>query len=171
MSSEDQDQVRPFHAKKEASGQEAADAVAAVLKHAAQHEAAAQEKTRPKKQPKWMLPLGINLAIFALYLLIAPPAWVTVHPIKAPPPAEQARSLRVAMYLQASRIEAYRNQHGSLPDSLPQAGSATPGITYTRVGLDSYELVGTNGGATLEYDSSQSLAAFGGPAVGRLSGG
>ncbi len=167
MSSEDQ--PRPFHAK-EGSGEEAADAVAAVLKHAAAKDAAARDKPRPKKQPKWMLPLGINLAVFAVYLLIAPPAWVNVHPIEGPPPAQQEKSLRLAMYLQAQRIEAYRLQHGALPDSLPEAGSVTPGVSYNRIG-GSYQLVGTNGKATLEYDSSQSLQDFVGDAARGLTGG
>jgi len=169
MSSEDQ--VRPFHAKEGSSGQETADAVAAVLKHAAERDAAAHERKRQKNQPKWMLPLGINLAVFAIYLLIAPPAWVTIHPIEGPPPAEQELSLRTAMFLQAQRIEAYRLRHGSLPDSLADAGSPMPGVTYDRIGLDSYQLFGTNGSATLEYDSSQSLAAFVGTAADRLAGG
>ncbi len=169
MSSEDQ--LRPFHSKKEGTGQESAEAVAAVLKHAAARDAAARERPRGRKQPKWMLPLGINLALFAVYILIAPPAWVTVHPIEGPPPAQQERSLRLAMYFQAQRIEAYKGEHGALPDSLPQAGSTTPGVEYTRMGPDSYQLVGVNGSATLEYDSSQSLNDFVGTAASRLSGG
>ncbi len=173
MSSEDRDkdEVRPYHARTEGSGQEAADAVAAVLKHAAAKDAAAREKAPAKKQPKWMLPLGINLAVFAVYLLIAPPAWVTLHPLKGPSPAEQATSLRVAMYLQATRIEAYEREHGSVPDSLAEAGSPISGIMYNRLGSNSFQLVGTNGSATLEYDSSQSLAAFAGSSLSRLSGG
>ena len=171
MSSEDK--VRPFHSKSEGSGQEAADAVAAVLKAAAEHDKAAREKQEARKQPRWMLPVGINLVVFALYLLIAPPSWrgwVTVHPIEAPPAQQQMDGLRVAMYLQAQRIEAYRQKHGALPTSLEDAGSATPGVEYHRQG-GSYQLVGTSGQAALVYDSSESLADFGGSAINRLAGG
>ncbi len=171
MSSEDQ--VRPFHAKEEGSGQEAADAVAAVLKHAAEHDKAAREKSN-KKQPKWMLPLGVNLAVFAVYLLIAPPAWrgwVTVNPIEGPTSQVRADGLRTAMYLQAQRIEQYRIDHGALPETLADAGSPIPGVEYHRQG-SSYQLVGTSGDAGLVYDSSESLADFGGSVVAnRLSGG
>jgi len=172
MSSEDQ--VRPFHAKEEGSGQEAADAVAAVLKHAAEHDKAAREKPKKKKQPKWMLPLGVNLAVFAVYLLIAPPAWrgwVTVNPIEGPTPQIRRDGLRTAMYLQAQRIEQYRIDHGALPETLADAGSPIPGVEYHRQGK-TYQLVGTSGQAALVYDSSESLADFGGSVVAtRLSGG
>ena len=143
MSSEDQ--VRPFHSKGTARGQEAADAVAAVLKHAAERDEAALKKEPPKQQSKWMLPLGVNLAVLALYLLIAPPQWVDLNRIEPPSAASQVESLRVAMFLQAKRIEAYVMEHGELPAELDDAGSALPGVEYLRQGLNRYQLVGTVG--------------------------
>ena len=168
MSSEDQ--VRPYHAKDEARGQETADAVAAVLKHASDRDKAANVKPRPKKQPKWMLPLGIQLSVLALYLLIAPPAWVTMNPIDPPDVASMEESLRVAMYFQAQRIEAYRQQHGELPEDLADAGSAISGVQYVRRGAQ-YQLVGTVGEQALVYDSTQSDADFRDAAARRLGGG
>ena len=95
----ERDQVTPYHAKDVATGQEAADAVADVLKHAAEREEAAHKKTAPKKQPKWMLPVGINLGVLAVYFWIAPPNWVQVNPIQPPPAEERVESLRRAMYV------------------------------------------------------------------------
>ena len=69
-----EEEVRPYHAR---SGSETADTLAEVLEHAAARDEAAKAREAPKRQPKWMLPLGINLALFAVYLLIAPPACVT----------------------------------------------------------------------------------------------
>ncbi|GMV06403.1 MAG: hypothetical protein AMXMBFR53_26790 [Gemmatimonadota bacterium] len=152
MSSEDP--VRPYHAKDEARGQEAAEAVAAVLKHAAEKEQVAQAKPRPKKQPKWMLPLGLNLAVIAVYLLLAPPTWVTVNPIEGPDQATQVQGLRVALYLQAQQIEAYKDQNGRLPSSLAESGRAVPGIEYVRQGAEQYQLVATVGDQPIVYDSS-----------------
>lgn len=63
MSSEGQ--LRPYQAKT-ASGQEAADALSADLEHAAARDVAQRKKADQKKQPKWMLPLGINLCVFAV---------------------------------------------------------------------------------------------------------
>jgi hypothetical protein len=138
-----EDPVRPYHAREEARGQEAADAVAAVLKQAEEHEERARAKRPPRKQPKWMLPLGIQLAVLAVYLLISPPGWITVRPIEGPEPAVQEEGLRIAMYVQSQQIEAYRVQHGRLPTTL----------------------AGTNGPAALIYDSTESPADFLGPAA------
>jgi hypothetical protein len=169
MSSEDQ--VRPYHAKDEARGQEAADAVAAVLKHAAERQKAADEKPRPKKQPKWMLPVGINLAVLAVYLLIAPPRWVTVNPIEPPDLASQEASIKVAMYFQAQRIDTYRNQHGAAPVNLSDAGSFPPEIDYIRRGDDAYQLVARVGETAVVYDSTEPDASFAEAAATRLAGG
>jgi hypothetical protein len=169
MSSEDQ--VRPFHAKDEAHGQEAADAVAAVLKHAAERDKAAQQKPRPKKQPKWMLPVGIQLSVLALYLLIAPPSFITVHPIPAQDQAAQEESLRAAMYLQAQQVLAYLQQHGELPAELSEAVNPIEGIQYVRRGGTEFQLVGSMGELALVYDSTQSDSAFKDAAARRLAGG
>lgn len=155
MSSEDQ--VRPYHAKDEAHGQEAADAVAAVLKHAAEKDKAAHAKPAPRKQPKWMLPLGINLAVLAVYLLIAPPAWVVVNPIEGPDLAAQTVDLKKALWFQAQRVDAYKIKHGRLPDQLADAGSPTPGVEYVREG-NGYRLIGMVGEAPVIWDSTGSNA-------------
>src|SRR5688572_21172287 len=80
---------KPFHAKEVSTGQEAADTVAAVLKHAQARDEAAKKRQAPKAQPIWMLPLGLTLAVLATFLLIAPPPWVVVNPIAAQEPAQQ----------------------------------------------------------------------------------
>lgn len=169
MSSEDS--VRPYHAKPEAEGQEAADAVAAVMKHAADRDKAAHQKPPAKKQPKWMLPLGINLAVFAVYLLIAPPAWVTLDPIEGPDVAQQEQSLRVAMYLQAQQIEAYRIENGELPGSLADLSRdpVSDRVEYVPQG-STFQLVGTVGESALVYDSAAPDGAFARSVAARMSG-
>ncbi len=167
MSSEDQ--VRPYHAKGEARGQEAADAVAAVLKHAAEKDQAAQAKPAPRKQPKWMLPLGINLAVLAVYLLIAPPARVVVNPIAPPDLTAQTTDLKKALWFQAQRIEAYRVQHGELPAQLADAGSSIPGVEYVNEG-DRFRLIGKVGDAPVVWDSSASNAEIQALVAGSLGG-
>jgi len=157
MSSEDQ--LRPYHAKDEARGQEAADAVAAVLKHAAERDQIAQKKTTPRKQPKWMLPLGVNLAVLAVYLLIAPPSWVTVNPVEPPDLARQSDDLKAAMWFQAQQIEAYKIQNGRLPATLAESGRVLPGVEYVRDG-DRFRLIGTVGDAPVIYDSAASNTEF-----------
>jgi hypothetical protein len=161
-----EDPVRPYHAKEEARGQEAADAVAAVLKHAAEHDERSRTKRPPRKQPKWMLPVGIQLAVLAVYLLISPPRWITVHPIAAPDSAALQEGLRMAMYVQSQQIEAYRVQHGRLPTTLAELpGTPQPGVEYQLEGSDAYRLVGSDGPAALIYDSTESPADFLGTAA------
>jgi hypothetical protein len=169
MSSEDR--LKPYHAKK-ASGQEAADAVAAVLLHAADRDKAQAKRPELKKQPKWMLPLGINLGVFAVYLLIAPPAWVVVNPLEGPPIEEQADDMRLAMYMQAMRVSGFVQQNGQLPLSLSEAGSTYPGIEYSVQGPNRFQLSATVGDTILTYDSTQPANDWiGAEATGRLLGG
>lgn len=171
MSSGNDEKVRPYHAK-DASGQEAVDAVKAVMEHAHERDEAAKKKDQPKKQPKWMLPLGINLGVFAVYLLIAGPQWVVIDPIEGPPQAERVEGLRLAMFLQAQRIEAYRQENGRLPESLEEIGASTPeGVEYVLQGSSQYQLIGNAGETDLIYDSTQSAAEWVGSAEERLRGG
>jgi hypothetical protein len=169
MSSEDQ--LRPYHAKDEGRGQDAAEALAAVMKHAAEREEAIRKKPARKRQPRWMLPLGIQLSVLALYLLVAPPRWATINPIEPRDPALQVEDLRLAMYMQIQRVEAYRVQHGRLPDVLAEAGSAVPGVEYRRQGANRYQLLATAGEEAVVYDSTEPADEFVGSAVNKLNGG
>ncbi|MEQ9400170.1 MAG: hypothetical protein RJQ04_13495 [Longimicrobiales bacterium] len=165
-----EDQVRPYHAKPEQSGQETADAVAAVLKHAHEKDAAAKTREGPRKQPRWMLPVGINLAVFAVYLLIAPPAWVTVSPIEGPTVAEQAQDMRSAMWFQAQRVDAFREANGRLPADIAETGS-TPyeGVDYVPQG-SSYQLIATVGDEVVVYDSAGPDPSFQQSAMRAMTG-
>lgn len=164
-----EEQPRPYHAK--ASGQEAADAVAAVLQHAAERDEAQHKKVAPKKQPKWMLPLGINLGVFAVYLLGFGPDWVVIDPIEPPPVEEQIEGARLALWLQANRIQGYLMQNGRLPTTLEDAGSPVPGAEYTVTGRDSFTLTFSVGDETLVYDSQNADDWVGAEATTKLLGG
>jgi hypothetical protein len=156
------DEVKPFHAKDVASGQEAADAVAAVLKHAHERDEAAKQKSAPKKQPKWMLPLGINLGVFAAYLLIWSPDWVIINQIAPPPAQEQVESASRGMYMIGQRIEAYLAQNGQLPGSIAEVlGREAPGYEYTVQGSN-YVLYTEIGDQPISFNSAaQSLQEWG----------
>ena len=155
----EKDKVRPYHAKEASRGQETADVVAAVLKHAAERDQAAKQKMAPKQQPKWMLPLGLNLGVLAVYLLIAPPAWVVVNPIAPPPDEEVIDHTRTAMYLATSKIDAFQSREGRLPATLAEAGVAgADAIEYTPRG-ESYVLISLIGEETMSFDSSTQSAA------------
>lgn len=150
----EKDQVKPFHAREVATGKETADVVAAVLKHAAERDEAAKKKAAPRTQPKWMLPLGVNLGVLAVYLLIAPPAWVVVNPIAAPPDERRLEDLRAGMYIYGMKIEGFRMANGRLPATLAEAGVSAEGIDYTPRGGSAYTLISSIGEETVLFDSS-----------------
>jgi len=168
----EKDQVKPFHAKEVSSGQETADAVAAVLKHAAARDEAAKKKAPPKKQPRWMLPLGLNLSLLAVYLIVFSPTWVQFNPIQSPPTAERMEDLRAAMAMYSAKIDNFLRANGHVPASLSEAGiSVSGGLDYTPRGDSSYVLIGNVGEETLVYDpSQQSLQDFA-PNLSRKIGG
>lgn len=170
----DKDQVRPYHARDVGSGKETADTLAEVLKHAAEREEASRQKAKPRSNPKWMLPLGINLGVLAVYLLIAPPSWVVLDPIEAPPVEEQLVDMRTAMFFTAQRIEVFRQANGRLPERLEDVGGPpASGLTYFPRGANGYQLVGSVGTETVIYDSTESLSDWAGDLdlVARVRGG
>lgn len=153
----DQDKVRPYHAKDSAPGQEAADVVAEVLKHAEEREKAAQEKSTPKGPPRWMLPLTVNLGVLALYFLIAQPEFLVVNPVEDPRAAEEVvTDMRNAMAIDGiSRIESFRAREGRLPESLDELGTTLgdQDVEYTIWGDSAYTLSATVDGVNIVFDS------------------
>jgi hypothetical protein len=170
-STSEKDKVRPYHAKEASRGQETADVVAAVLKHAAERDQAAKQRMPQKQQPKWMLPLGLNLGVLAVYLLIAPPAWVVVNDFAAPPDEEVVETMRTAMYFATVKIDAFQSQEGRLPGTLGEAGvTGAEAIDYTPRG-ESYVLISFIGEETVSFDSSaQSAAEWVGDLSRRIGG-
>ena len=79
--------------------------------------------------------------------------------------------MRLAMYMQAMRVDAYRAQNGVLPGALEDAGSSVPGVEYFVMGANRYELIATIGTEVVRYDSSESANAWvGSDAAGKLRG-
>jgi len=152
------DEIKPFHARDVTSGQEAADAVAAVLKHAQERDAAAKARAPGKKQPRWLLPLGINLGVFAAYLLVWQPPWVVINYIAPPPTEERVELANNAMYMALNRIEGYRINNGRLPSTLEEAGVTQAGLDYTLQGASNYVLIAEVGEDLLQFNSAVQTA-------------
>ena len=100
------------------------------------------------------------VAIVALWLWLLPPAWIE---FTAPPPlpvqVEEA-GLRMAIYLQAQRIERFRRERGRLPDVLAEAGEPLSGVSYDRLDAGTFRLTGAGANMELTYHSADSIAAF-----------
>ncbi|HUF74978.1 MAG TPA: hypothetical protein VMM35_01810 [Longimicrobiales bacterium] len=155
----EKDKVRPYHAKDTSSGQETADVVAAVLKHAAARDQAAKAKPTQKQQPKWMLPLGLNLGVLAVYLLIAPPAWVVMNPIDPPPDEQLVADLQAGVFFVKAKVESYRARNdGRLPATLEEAGvnaAQAEAIDYRPQSDSTYVLIALVGDTDITFDSAR----------------
>lgn len=165
MSSEDQ--VRPYHAK---TGSETADTLAEVLEHAAAKEEESRKRSTPKKQPRWKMPLGVNLGVFAVYLIIGQPDWVIMDPIEGPSAEVVDQNLRRAVWAVNNRVLTYQMTNGRLPQTLAEAGVDYAGVDYRVQGSREYQIVASEGDVVVNYDSTQDINAFLGDAGAGLGG-
>lgn len=75
-------------------------------------------------------------------------------------PADEIAGLRVATYIQAQQVEAFRQTRGRLPDVLLETGEPLPGMTYARLDARTYRLGGATERSSVVWVSSDSLSAL-----------
>lgn len=116
---------------------------------------------------------GALIATWAVvaYVWLATPSWLVVEPPPLPTVSEEARSLRLNVFLQSQAIEAYRLQRGRLPYVLQEAGPPFRGMEYRRQDSRTYELQGRSPRVLLRYNSAQPALDFVGSAADVLSDG
>ena len=115
----------------------------------------AEPPAPPKSRTIWTYTAaGIVFALCA-WAWIAPPAWLVPQPVAAPSREYREASVRVALALNAQRIEAYRTSHGRLPRTKQEVGIASDQIAYDRTDSLNFELSSNVDGATVSYKSSQ----------------
>ena len=73
------------------------------------------------------------------------------------PPEEEEAGLRLATYVQAQQVEAFRHASGRLPDVLRETGEPLPGMTYYRMDARTYRLSGATERVSVSWMSSESL--------------
>ena len=103
--------------------------------------------------------MGVLVAL-AAWLSASPPAWLRGDPPAAPTVQDQARGLRAHLFLQAQQIEAFRLREGRLPASLDEVPGAAGDLRYVRSNNRVYQLVASDGRATVVYDSARPDPAF-----------
>ena len=64
------------------------------------------------------------------------------------------------LYMEARRIENYRQSHGVLPASLADVGAVPEGVTYTKFPDGRFRLEGRTGGVRLTFASTDDPAPF-----------
>lgn len=113
---------------------------------------------------------AVLLVVWALvaYVWLGSPAWLSIERPEEPTVGEEARSMRLNIFLQSQAIEAYRAERGRLPYVLQEMGPPFQGVEYRRRDNRFYELEGRTDRVRLRYQSRQSPFAFVGSAVGLL---
>ncbi|GMV05741.1 MAG: hypothetical protein AMXMBFR53_20180 [Gemmatimonadota bacterium] len=102
------------------------------------------------------------------YVWLATPSWLTVEPPPLPTVTDEARSLRLNVFLQSQAIEAYRLERGRLPWVLQEAGPPFRGMEYRRHDGRTYELEARTDRVLLRYNSQQPPLEFVGEAADLL---
>jgi len=109
----------------------------------------------------WKSLIIVTSLAMAGVLATFPPAWVRPAPPAMLTAAEQQRSLRTALLLQAQQIDAYRIEHLALPPSLDTLPARLPGLRYVRTGNRAYQLMAyEDDGRAVVYDSADPIAPF-----------
>lgn len=115
----------------------------------------------PRRLPPWVRATGatVGMAVCA-WLWIAPPSWILPPPL--PPVTSQQResSARLAIVLQASRVDAYRTRTGRLPANTVEAGINYPEISYQRLDSATYQLSMDPGSGRITYRSTEPRDRF-----------
>lgn len=111
----------------------------------------------------------------ALLATAALAAWVFPVPRLKPDipfpiqPADELTGLRIATYIEAQQVEAFRQKSGRLPDVLIETGEPMPGMTYERLDARTYRLTGVTERQSLRWVSSDSLGTLWGDAGKRTA--
>lgn len=149
--------------------QERARALAEVLRDQTERAESAiradERRDRRRRRRKHAL---VVTWVAVAYVWVATPSWLTVEPPPLPTVAEEARSLRVNVFLQSQAIEAYRIERGRLPYVLQEAGPPFRGMEYRRTDSRTYELRGRSDRVLLRYHSEQPSHDFVGAAADLL---
>jgi hypothetical protein len=102
--------------------------------------------------------LALSVVALALWLLPIPGLTPSIpFPLASD---EEAAGVRLAAYVQAQQVEAYRRATGRLPDLLRETGEPVPGIDYRRVDARTYELTARTERATVRWRNSDSFPAL-----------
>lgn len=116
-----------------------------------------QRRPSDRRVPGW---LAVVLGLVAVWLWVLPPPFLSVNEPAPRSPADEEAALRFAVYVQAQRIQEFRNRSGRLPESLDEVGPPLQDMDYVRLAPGLYQLTGTTGRVRVTYRSDLPLADF-----------
>ena len=142
-----------------------------LLAEAMAHAEAMEEqyKVIPADAPltgRWKSPVAVLMFATAAVVGLFPPAWLAGPVLPRPTQGDQDRGLRAAIYIQAQQVEAFRLEHGRLPDHPRELANPLPDLTLVRSNNRIYQVRGVaTDGRVVVYDSARPSPAFRGAAV------
>ena len=96
----------------------------------------------------------------AVWLFLAPPAWLPQSASDHRSPEQRELGLRLTLAMEAARVNDYRDQSGRLPATLVDAGGDARSVRYVLIDETHYSLSASDGAVSATYDSRQPLAAL-----------
>jgi len=154
------DQPRP---PRSSSGQEAQNALLAVMEERVERRQKQAEATRKPKPSGAPQAAAIMLALLSAWMWISPPSLLQPRPIPPPPPIVQESGLRMDVYMVAVQILRFQSAKGRLPITAEEAvfePIQADRFEYVATGQDLFRLTATRDGHVVVYSSDQSLVEF-----------
>jgi hypothetical protein len=145
-----------------------ADAYEKAVKSEAEKQAQRLAVRRKRFRTRAAL-LGLAWAIIAgsALAVVLKPDWFGLENV-AETPNEREANVRLTLYVAAQQLAAYKQQHGTYPERLSDAGTFTPGLTYVKKPDGGYSLRLSRGEDRVTLTSNDSLRAFLSPSLSRL---
>lgn len=139
---------------------------ALLLRDAVEHSARAEQEIatkhsvrRSRAAQRMLTVLCIGGIGFCAWSFIARPAFIWGTGASPIPPQRAEAGVRLAMYLQARRLDLYREREGAYPDALGEVGGDTT-IDYRRADDTAFVLTATAAGRVLVLKSADDREAF-----------
>ena len=106
-----------------------------------------------------MIACATVLLFVSVYVFVERPDWIFPAPPQPESLAVREASLRISVANAAQHVERYRQQTGSFPVTLAQAGAHATAVGYDRT-TGGYRLQAEAGEVRVTYNSGETLSRF-----------
>ncbi len=121
---------------------------------------AAEARRRGRGTSRLLMVVCATVLLFvSVYVLVERPDWIFPAPPQPESLAVREASLRISVANAAQHVERYRQQTGSFPVTLAQAGAHATAVGYDRT-TGGYRLQAEAGEVRVTYNSGETLSRF-----------